>query len=783
MYGRVFKSLIMISWMVFAALLFAGCVGDDDDCGSSDDDLVIDDDIGDDDTGDDDIYDDDLADDDVVDDDVVDDDVVDDDVVDDDVVDDDVVDDDVVDDDVVDDDVVDDDVVDDDVVDDDVVDDDAVDDDTVGEILIDQIDGGAPGFDGTYLLIGPGNTIYIAAVIDRHIDLLSSAADGSKVWRTIVPYGAYPAMALDDDGFLHLSYIDTDHGYLSYATNGSGQWQRENVLDSMGMIQNTAIAVDSQGFAHISYYGLGGTRHLTNESGEWVTELVAGGEKDTPVSSIGVDDQGYVHVALGGGSTTHYCNNKEGSWVCHQLGRVTRQAGQRFMVLDEDGNAHIAFHDLHDRDALIYATNASGEWVEEIADDTYCFGYPTSMALDDEGHVYIAYAYYCGTRELRLVTNKSGSWQWEQLTDIVASYGWQYTLAVDSAQQPHIAVRSRYDDGLVHLKKVSGTWQKTIHAAAPRVEEKTSLCFDAAGNAHTAYFDYWNSHIRYAHGRIGAWVSEEIEILETLRGEITLALDANDQPHFFYIVWLQGFAHTYRQGGAWHHEIVMGGNHDMGIGNAVRLDEDGFFHISMLDREHELVYYLTNKSGDWVHTPIDFSFVYFNMTDLALDDAGAAHICYGRADKLRYATNKSGSWEYATVDGNFAMDYQTIALDEAGNVYIAYYAYGANDLKLATNASGEWTTRVIDATGDVGEFNDIVVDESGAINIVYYDSTNADLKYATNQSGDWTTVILDQGGEIGDYLSLESCDGLLHSTYMGEHAIWYAVFPPGIGGE
>jgi hypothetical protein len=66
--------------------------------------------------------------------------------------------------------------------------------------------------------------------------------------------GQYAALALNEAGLPHISYLDNYLGDLKYAYWDGQAWRRE-VVDSSGHVGHyAALALDQAGQAHISYY-------------------------------------------------------------------------------------------------------------------------------------------------------------------------------------------------------------------------------------------------------------------------------------------------------------------------------------------------------------------------------------------------------------------------------------------------------------------------------------------------------------------------------------------------
>jgi len=94
------------------------------------------------------------------------------------------------------------------------------------------------------------------------------------------------SIAIDKDNRVHISYDDCDGSFdckkfmVKYATNKSGAWGKETI-DNIGDVgRYNAMAIDQNGFVHICYtdawfydsnYGL---KYATNKSGKWETYII-----------------------------------------------------------------------------------------------------------------------------------------------------------------------------------------------------------------------------------------------------------------------------------------------------------------------------------------------------------------------------------------------------------------------------------------------------------------------------------------------------------------------------
>ena len=115
----------------------------------------------------------------------------------------------------------------------------------------------------TSLAIDSNDDLHIA----YHAGIYSSVGEnlryamynGSTGWTsieidTLGSVGSFASLALDSNGFVHISYYDETNQQLKYATNLNGSWELSEI-DSVGNVgSHTSISVDTNGAVDISYY-------------------------------------------------------------------------------------------------------------------------------------------------------------------------------------------------------------------------------------------------------------------------------------------------------------------------------------------------------------------------------------------------------------------------------------------------------------------------------------------------------------------------------------------------
>jgi len=137
---------------------------------------------------------------------------------------------------------------------------------------------------GTSIAVDDANTIGVAfyrlhqeAKSDFWFSInIAMKANGEWTTTEIEPIATYLGnvvsdrfLALDDASHAHIAYTgldDEDNPVLKYATNASGEWITEVVDPSPNSGIGASIAVDSDGYVHISYYDNGNSslKYATN---------------------------------------------------------------------------------------------------------------------------------------------------------------------------------------------------------------------------------------------------------------------------------------------------------------------------------------------------------------------------------------------------------------------------------------------------------------------------------------------------------------------------------------
>jgi len=241
---------------------------------------------------------------------------------------------------------------------------------------------------------------------------------------------------------------------------------------------------------------------------------------------------------------------------------------------------------------------------------------------------------------------------------------------------------------------------------------------------------------------------------------------------------------------AWVTTILDESGRFVGYGTTVKIDSKDKVHLCHTDISNETVRYLTNTSGIWVTTIIDSADERIGShSSLAIDSNDKIHISYqdvsgSSSNALKYATNASGTWSTTILDNTgYAGGYNAIDVDSLDKIHISYREGSPNDgLKYATNASGTWEINTIDINSYV-IYTSIAVDSKNNVHITYGDYSTIQtnpyyslaLKYATNASGSWEIVTIDSEDGTNPSIAVDSKDKV-HVCYVSENqALKYAT--------
>ncbi len=281
-----------------------------------------------------------------------------------------------------------------------------------------------------------------------HAQLPATAAD----WQTTAVdtngnTGLSPSLAIDAAGAIHLAY-SSNSGLLRYAYgDGSGNWITETVdSDVEATSVPCALAVDSQGGAHVAYQLYGKIRYgYRPAQGGWTTKVL---EEENIFGAIDVlvDSYDRIHIAYSyfGGKGYHLRHAQrlvtEASWTIESVAQGDLGMNGVAVAVDSTQQVHLSFFNfgIHSEQgwvgAVRYAVrSADGTWTLSVVDEADAPGMGLDFVLDHNDHAHLGY-YVLDTFEVRYATGTpSSGWTKTTMgTNTTTGYGGLTTVGLDT---------------------------------------------------------------------------------------------------------------------------------------------------------------------------------------------------------------------------------------------------------------------------------------------------------------------------------------------------------------
>jgi hypothetical protein len=358
----------------------------------------------------------------------------------------------------------------------------------------------------------------------------------------------------------------------------------------------------------------------------------------------------------------------------------------------------------------------SGAWDITMVDSDGNVGEFSSIAVDGSGKVHIAYFDHVMEEQigedtvpygdLKYTTDASGVWEAFTLDN---GSGMTPRIFVDHNNKVHIVHSSLGISDILSLTDLryttnaSGSWETVAISSQVVKGSDASIVVDSNGAVHICA---WNNEgagttsegaqggLRYITNATGEWTWVDVDSSPRAGNDTDIAVDGNDRIHISYLDKDAGLKYATNVDGSWTVSLIDDTTH-VGWNTSIMTDHNNHVHISYSDPASTL-----NPPGNGY---------------------------------LKYATNESGAWVLEIVDDQEAGFFTGLAVDEAGVIHIAYYAYreGApGKLRYVTNSSGEWVKETVDAAEFVGLYCAIDLDPNGNPHISHYDYVNQSLVYA-----------------------------------------------------
>lgn len=349
------------------------------------------------------------------------------------------------------------------------------------------------------------------------------------------------AAALDSEGQPHMVY-GGEYLFHAYLTD-DGYWEKEIVDPTQGVGSGATLALDTGDRPHIIYLGTEGYRYAYFDGTEYqiedlpstINSLVG----DMTNISIDVDSDNRPHISFIDSSseisTLMYAFRDESIW---QITPITSQNSDRSeLVLDKLGRPHIV---TADDEGIIYAQYDGSNWeIERVP----AVGWSASMALDSNDNPHIA----VGPGMIEYLHKNDSGWQLE----VVDEYDYDYDFCPVVGVKPSIAVDDLDRPHITYFAFRSGASPYTCerYVLSPYYGVRTQMGwvieyieFGRAGSYSSIMVENHSTvHIFYKQGdQIGnlkkdsRWTNSIIDHSRVFGSHISLVMDSSDNPYVSY---------------------------------------------------------------------------------------------------------------------------------------------------------------------------------------------------------------------------------------------------------
>jgi len=204
--------------------------------------------------------------------------------------------------------------------------------------------------------------------------------------------GTDTGIDIDSNGYPHISYVDNANTHLKYARWDGSSWQLETIDDTDFVGFYGDIVLDDDDHAHICYRdnGIGILRYAEWDGNDWQLEIVDNDadERVGAFTSIALDSNGYTHISYyDWPDNLRYAHWNGTNWDIEIVDSGGRHTS---LVLDENGYPNIS-HDDYATTSLKYARWDGNSWHTETVDNSGVVGGATGLILDNFSAPYITY--------------------------------------------------------------------------------------------------------------------------------------------------------------------------------------------------------------------------------------------------------------------------------------------------------------------------------------------------------------------------------------------------------
>lgn len=385
--------------------------------------------------------------------------------------------------------------------------------------------------------------------------------------------------------------------------------------------------------------------------------------------------------------------------------------------------------DTHVNDANAIDTRVHDSRIDDArVNDTRVNDAHVDDAHVDDAHVDDAYVddAACGT----------SGWTYERVPYPTAALRF-LDMAYDTNNRPHLMfLRDTNGEGWETL------WYATHNGSQWNSEEVDvnsnfyafpSLVVDSTATVHIVFTHYESSVRRlvHLHGSAGNWTRDLVPSTGEVSPYCNVAIGSDDHLHVSYGADPASGADTLNyatfDGSQWTRELVSSSVSSL-LDNAIAVDRDDHPHIIFRDgRELNYAWLATG----WPTEALTGSYPTFGPRGFVMDRSYRAHVIYADSDSwnLKYALRDTG-WNTTNMSSGQVADKAALAIDTAGEPYIAEYDNSAKQLLLHTLIESQWQSELVVCNDETGWPMAMGIAATGAVGIAYGDVERDELWFA-----------------------------------------------------
>ncbi|MFA5858864.1 MAG: fibronectin type III domain-containing protein [Elusimicrobiota bacterium] len=326
----------------------------------------------------------------------------------------------------------------------------------------------------------------------------------------------------------------------------------------------------------------------------------------------------------------------------------------------------------------------------EILDsDGYTGAYPV-VAVDSNGYPHIAYS--AGNPLKVKYTKWTGSVWVSTNVDITSENGddTYVSLALDGNDLPHITFTK--NSNLFYANFNGVNWSTSVVTTYANF---SSIIVDPAGYPNIAYADSLVSNLKFARWSGTAWSTSTVDSVgTTTRGQYcNLAIDDTGKAYISYLVTNPEYNLMVARynNSVWTTETVYGAETEINYASSLAMDGERNLHVSLRQETGKDLYYAKYSNSAWVVNPVYTNGDVGKYNAISLDGNANPVIAYSEYvdatdENLMYSRWNGTNWINGCIDAQTRAGTvypMSVATNNSGTVYIAYFDATSSDLKLA----------------------------------------------------------------------------------------------------